>query len=160
MKRETKFDETRTYRYSLWREWDASKPFALFICLNPSTADETNDDPTIRRCVNYSKAWGYGAFCMANIFAFRATDPEVMKAHREPIGPENDEMLKDLALNAGVVVAGWGNHGKHLFRGIRVKREMIYNGIDLKCLKISKDGSPSHPLYLRADLQPIPFPLT
>ena len=77
----------------------------MFIGLNPSTADETIDDPTIRRCISFSKDWGYGALCMTNLFAFRATDPAVMKAHPEPVGEANDGTLVEFALSAGVVVA-------------------------------------------------------
>lgn len=172
MERKTTFSEDRIFRYSLWREWSMpsgmpltvplqpASAFTLFIALNPSTADETQDDPTVRRCIGYSKAWGYSAYCMANIFAFRATDPRVMKAACDPIGPDNDAMLLDLALHAGVVVAAWGTHGTHLLRAIKVKRMLIENGVDLKCLKITNGGHPSHPLYLKADLKPIPFPLT
>jgi hypothetical protein len=78
--------------------WDESKAYALFIGLNPSTADEKEDDPTIKRCINYSKKWGYGGLCMVNLFAFRATDPSDLKAFHEPIGLENDKWIKRLAL--------------------------------------------------------------
>jgi hypothetical protein len=143
------FSDCRIYRYSLWRRWSEG-PFALFICLNPSTADETNDDPTVRRCINYSKDWGYGAFCMANIFAYRETSPKKMMLAKEPIGPDNDNTLKDLAKKAGIIIAGWGTHGKHLNRGAEVIK-LIPN---LQCLHFNKDKSPGHPLYLKADLKP------
>jgi hypothetical protein len=83
----------------------------MFIGLNPSTADETIDDPTIRRCVIFAKDWGYGALCMTNLFAFRATDPAIMKAHPEPVGESNDGTLEELALSTVVVVAAWGVGG-------------------------------------------------
>jgi len=147
------FSPCRKYRYTLWRWWNKSKPYASFICLNPSTADEISDDNTVRRCINYSKDWGYGGFLMLNIFAFRATDPKVMKAQEDPIGPDNDMWIKKLAKDAGVVVAAWGSHGAYMDRGEHVKN-MIPG---LKCLKRTKSGQPQHPLYLKKDLRPIAY---
>ena len=144
------FSPCRLYRYDLWRRW-SDKPYCMFIGLNPSTADETQDDPTVRRCINYAKDWGYGGLVMTNIFAYRATLPKDMKAQNEPIGLENDKYLKKLAKNAGIVVAAGGKDGSHLDRGKRVT-ELIQ---PLHCLKKNNDGSPAHPLYLRGDL--IPF---
>lgn len=123
----------------------------MFIGLNPSTADETLDDPTIRRCIAFAKAWGYGGLCMANLFAFRATDPAVMKAHPAPIGPENDMKLTMLAVDAGIVIAAWGAHGTHLGRGERVKHALAAK---LHYLRLTKDGHPGHPLYLPKTLTP------
>lgn len=97
MKKTAKLSDCRTYRYELWRTWDESKPYAMFIGLNPSTADETEDDPTIRRCINFAKTWGYGGLCMTNLFAYRATQPEDMKRASDPIGNKNDETLILLA---------------------------------------------------------------
>ena len=87
------FSPCRTYRYALSRVWAADKPYALFIGLNPSTADETLDDPTIRRCIDFAKRWGYGGLVMANLFAYRATNPSEMKAATDPVGVANDEWL-------------------------------------------------------------------
>lgn len=147
------FSSCRKYRYDLWRRWKDG-PYVMFIGLNPSTADETNDDPTVRRCIGYAQAWGYSALCMTNIFAWRNTDPAKMKATAEPVGPENDAHLARLASAAGLVVAAWGTHGAHLGRGEAV-RKLIKN---LHCLKLTADGSPSHPLYLPKTLTPAPFP--
>ena len=148
------FSPCRTYRYSLWRRWGTPEQgYAMFIGLNPSTADEVEDDPTIRRCVQFAKDWGYGALCMTNIFAFRATDPAVMKAHAAPTGPDTDATLVELAKNAGVVVAAWGNHGNHCARD----RQVIALLPNLHCLKVTKAGQPSHPLYLRKALTPMRY---
>lgn len=125
----------------------------MFIGLNPSTADEVNDDPTIRRCIAFAKSWGYGSLCMTNLFAFQATKPDDMKAAADPVGPDNDRHLIELARGAGVVIAAWGANGTHLGRNVIV-RSMIPN---LHCLKKTSAGHPGHPLYLRADLKPIPF---
>lgn len=151
MKTDAILSNCRKYRFVLWRMWDESKPYAMFIGLNPSTADETEDDPTIVRCTNYSASWGYGGLCMANLFAYRSTAPSNMMAAEAPVGKDNDEWLLKLAQDAGVVVAAWGNHGVYLDRSNRV-RELIS---DLHCLKTNKTGEPAHPLYQKLDLQPI-----
>ncbi len=123
----------------------------MFIGLNPSTADETEDDPTIRRCINFAKSWGYGGLCMANLFAYRATQPEDMKRASDPIGDKNDETLILLAQNAGVIVGAWGNDGVFLNRSEDV-RALIS---ELNVLKVNKSGEPAHPLYLKSTLTPI-----
>lgn len=147
IRRQTVFSPCRRYRYTLWREWDASLPYCQFIGLNPSTADETNDDPTIRRCIAFAKLWGFGALCMTNIFAWRDTDPEKMKRAEDPTGPNNDTWLMDVARGAGVVVAAWGNHGAYILRGKRVQLAMEDQGVFLKCFRKTKTGQPEHPLY-------------
>jgi hypothetical protein len=149
------FSEDRIYRYALWREWPmldgeerqgsgCERAYALFIGLNPSTADEVKDDPTIRRCKAFAKSWGYGHMCMTNLFAFRATNPNEMIAAVDPIGPDNDEWLNRLAKDAWVLVAAWGEHGKHRGRAT----EIVARFPNLKCFGINKNGSPKHPLYL------------
>ena len=125
----------------------------MFIGLNPSTADEVEDDPTIRRCVAFAKSWGYGALCMTNLFAFRATEPSDMIASIDPVGQDNDMYLTTMALDAGIVVAAWGTNGAHLGRDKEV-RGLVPN---LHCLRRTLAGHPGHPLYLPGDLTPIPF---
>lgn len=141
------------YRYSLSRIWDESLPPLTVIGLNPSTADETEDDPTIRRCVGYAKAWGLGGLIMLNLFAYRATNPQEMKAAPDPIGPDNDAFLRVGA--DGVFLAAWGAHGAFRGRGDSVRR-LLWNR-PLYCLGVTHKGEPKHPLYLRADLQPVPL---
>lgn len=128
-------------------------PFVMFVGLNPSTADETSDDPTLTRCIKYAKSWGYGGVCMANLFAFRATEPADMKVSDDPIGIENNKWLKKLAKDAALVVAAWGNDGSYLERSEQVK-EFLPN---LYCLKLNKSGEPAHPLYQSADIKPVPI---
>jgi hypothetical protein len=154
-KRETILSPCRTYRYTLWREFgdQGGDGYAMFIGLNPSTADEVNDDPTIRRCIAFAKSWGYGALCMANLFAFRATEPADMFAADDPVGPDNDSYLVKLAQDAGVVVAAWGTNGIHMARD-RAVRDLLPN---LQCLRKTQAGHPGHPLYLPGDLRPVPF---
>jgi len=150
-----KFSDCKTYRYALWRYWNkrSQTDFAMFIGLNPSTADEVEDDPTIRRCIRFAKDWDYGGLVMLNAYAFRATDPKVMKAALAPIGPENDAALRKYGQQAGIIVAAWGAHCKEL------REQQICESIDRKihCLGVTKHGRPKHPLYLRADTQPEVF---
>lgn len=148
------FSEDRVYRYALWRRWDSENAdYAMFIGLNPSTADETNDDATIRRCIRFAQDWGYSGLCMTNLFAFRATLPKVMKKAAYPVGKDNDRWLTECAQHAKVVVAAWGRDGAFLHRNEMVKR-LIPN---LHYLRLIKSGEPEHPLYLPKELTPIPL---
>ena len=149
-KQSCEFSPDRIYRYVLRRTWDEAKPKVAFIGLNPSTADETTDDPTIRRCKNYAFAWGYGGLIMGNLFALRATKPKVMMAHTAPIGPENNYWLESLARDAEIVIAAWGVSGSHL------KRDRVVLGFmpQMRHLGLTKAGMPKHPLYLKADTKP------
>ncbi|MDO8775057.1 MAG: DUF1643 domain-containing protein [Burkholderiaceae bacterium] len=154
MERTATFSPCRRYRYSLWRNWsvllESGNSYAMFIGLNPSTADETLDDPTIRRCMAFAKSWGYDGLCMTNLFAFRATEPDVMLAELDPVGVGNDAHLLAMAKNAGIVIAAWGTPGTHMGRDVSV-RELIPN---LHYLRLTKAGHPGHPLYLPGDLMP------
>jgi hypothetical protein len=151
MFRGTVFSPCRAYRYQLWREWIGGEGYVMFIGLNPSTADETQDDPTIRRCIGFAKAWGYAGLVMTNLFAYRSTDPMIMKAAADPVGPENDAHLLALAEGADVIVAAWGVNGTHRGRDA-VMRKMLPA---LHCLTLTADGHPGHPLYLPKTLTPI-----
>jgi hypothetical protein len=155
MERTATFSPCRRYRYSLWRSWQGllgtGKGYAMFIGLNPSTADETQDDPTIRRCMAFAQGWGYDGLCMTNLFAFRATDPAVMLAEASPVGKENDQHLIELAKHAGIVVAAWGAHGGHQGRASAI--QALVPG--LHYLRLTKAGHPGHPLYLPGNLQPM-----
>ncbi len=150
---DAKFSKDRIYRYALWRVWDNSLPKLLFIGLNPSTADEINDDPTMRRCIRFSKDLGYGGFIMGNIFAYRSTDPKKLREIKNPIGSRNNFWLKKLHKEAGNTIAAWGTHGEYLNRGDDVVK--LLGSLD--CLRITKEGFPSHPLYLPSNLKPIKY---
>ena len=115
-KTDAQFSACRKYRYALWRNWDGSKPYAMIIGLNPSTADENENDPTITRCINFAKSWGYGSVCVTNLFAYCATVPSDLKASNDPIGTENDAWLYKLGKEAAIIVAAWGNDGSYLNR--------------------------------------------
>lgn len=126
--------------------------------LNPSTADETEPDATITRCILRAKRLGYGGLEVVNIFALRSTDPEVLYGHADPVGPENDKHIVavcDTALETGgQIILGWGKHGVIGRRGEAVRRMLDDRQINTYALVINKDGSPKHPLYIALDLEP------
>lgn len=139
------------YRYLLWREWQSKGAgTALFIMLNPSTADARADDPTIRRCVSFAKGWGYNRLEVVNLFALRTSDPKVMKAHESPMGPRNAEVILDRANAAGVIVCAWGTHGTHLGQDEFLKSRLLPQHA-LHALHLTAQGHPGHPLYLPSD---------
>ena len=135
------------YRYQLSRVWDGEKPKILFIMLNPSTADELVEDPTIRRVVNYAKDWGYGGVYVGNLYAFRSTDPKGLKCIADPIGPENINHIQTLISLVDKVIYAWGNEQKEP-DWLKKIVETPY------CIEISKKGIPKHPLYLKKCLIP------
>lgn len=151
------FSECERYRYRLWRAWGTG-PRVLFLMLNPSTADEAKLDPTVRRCYGYAQDWGYDGFEVCNIFAYRATDPDDMKAQADPIGPFNDTIIASVArsidLEGGRVIAAWGVHGKYKNRSQRVQALLRVADVPLHYLRMTKTGEPNHPLYLPKDLEP------
>ena len=116
MQKEATISDNQLYRYKLSRTWDSTKPTILFIGLNPSIADETIDDPTITRCINYAKAWGYGTLLMTNLFAFRSTYPKDIYLVDDPIGDENDNYILECVAQSDLVVACWGNNGMYMNR--------------------------------------------
>lgn len=148
------FDLTRSYRYTLTRVWDRSKPTVAFIGLNPSTADESRLDPTLRRCLRFSNDWGYGSFVMLNLFAFRSTDPMAMKRAPSPVGPENDRHLKVYTASADLTVACWGTHGCYNRRDEIVKIFLREWGVNVHHLGLTLAGCPKHPLYLPSTTVP------
>ncbi len=154
MDRRAVFSPCQRYRYTLWRRWDGALGVVMIIGLNPSTADASRDDPTVRRCIGYARDWGYGGLFLTNLFAFRATLPAAMKAAANPIGPDNDQHLLAVAGVAALRVAAWGVGGQHRGRAAAVAAMLPC----LHCLRLSRDGHPMHPLYLPRGLQPQPWP--
>ncbi len=154
IRRSAIFSDCRTWRYTLERYW-GDGDFVTFVLLNPSTADEENDDPTNRRGIAYAKAWGYDGCVFVNLFAVRTPDPKVMKQAMYPVGPENDTWICRMCRDAGLVVAAWGNHGSHINRARYVKSMIA--PFHPKCLKITKSGEPGHILYLRSDARLVDY---
>lgn len=148
------------YRYTLWRRWRPQAPLhelAVFIGLNPSTADERADDPTIRRCINFARDWGCGGMVMLNLFAYRATDPAVMKSAAEPVGPANDATIATICRGTGRIVTAWGVHGEFQGRGVQVLSSLLQDPDSTRRvlhLGRTKAGHPKHPLYLRGTTKP------
>lgn len=150
-----RFSGCRTYRYELEREWDGHLPTIVWCGLNPSTADESKDDPTIRREVDFSKRWGFGRYIKVNAYAFRATKPKDMLAALDPEGPENLHTILRLLNSAQMFVACWGNNItprqswklRHEFRTCSFKTVHI--------LGLTNQGAPKHPLYVKADTLPV-----
>ena len=152
-----RFSRCRRWRYLLWRQWDPKAPIANFLMLNPSTADEVKLDPSCTRARLYAERWGFGALIVTNLFGWRATDPDDMKAARDPIGAGNDAAILLAAGNSSLVICAWGNHGAHLGRSMSVLRSLRERRIRLHTLRLNGNGEPAHPLYLPARLEPVPF---
>lgn len=152
------FSPCRRWRYLLWRRWERDGDVCVFIGLNPSTADETTDDPTIRRCTGFARSWGYSSMWMLNAYAFRATDPRIMKVQgAQALGPLNNEYILQASHEADLVIAAWGTHIDEE-RERRVRQLVYQAGKPLYHLGLTKGGHPKHPLYLRAELRPIHWP--
>jgi hypothetical protein len=151
-----KFSRCRRWRYLLWRKW-SDGPVANFLMLNPSTADELKLDPSCTRARNYAEQWSFGALVVTNLFGWRATDPDHMKAARDPVGRGNDGAILRAARDADLVVCAWGNHGLYLERAAEVTRMLRDSGVRLHVLRLNGCGEPAHPLYLPAKLRPAPW---
>lgn len=153
------------YRYFLWRTWDETKNVLVYCMLNPSTADENIDDPTIKRCVERAKRMGFGSIHVVNLFAFRATDPRELYTAADPVGPDNDQWIKDVGQHQYVkgklvrrddsmFLCGWGSHG-----GLRGRDKEVLDLLKLTriwpyALKMTRGGQPSHPLYIGYNIYP------
>ena len=146
------FSKDRRHRFQLWRIWNSSKPFVLWVMHNPSTANETEDDATIRRIIDFSKRWGYGGIYVGNLFSLRATDPKDLKRYSaEELQPlEQMSHLNQMKKFCSLHVLAYGNPFDKSF-----KPEMFDE--DWHCLKKTNLGNPFHPLYLKSNLQPIKF---
>ena len=153
------FSDDGLFRWILTRIWDPDLPPACFLMCNPSTADAEVNDPTVSKCIKFAKRWGCGALVVANAFGYRSTYPRRLREVADPVGPENDRYLLGAAgvtlERDGPVIAAWGKNGKLFGRDQELK--LLLAGKPLKCLKLSEDGTPWHPLYIRDDTDPIDF---
>ncbi len=157
MNRSAVFSPDRRYRYSLLRVWDFGH-YLTFCMLNPSTADETVDDPTVSRCIERAKMGGFAGLIVVNLFALRSTDPRALYSDPAPIGPDNDLAILKACSMSKLVICGWGKHGALMERGQRVLKTMRDSGFVPHALKQNLDGSPAHPLYIGYDVLPWPLP--
>lgn len=179
------FNPSETHRYTLWRRWGehqaavragflfegtlvagevaspawrtpgGAEPLLCMVMLNPSTADQSKLDPTLRRCRAFARAWGLHGFVIVNLFALRSTQPQRLYDHPDPIGTLNDEAIVRAVDRCQVTLAGWGVHGTHLDRGRQVAE--LLGDRSVWCLGRNKDGSPKHPLYVPGNTKPVLF---
>jgi hypothetical protein len=142
------------YRYNLVRRWDLSRPMAVFVMLNPSVADASIDDPTIRRCIGFGKRWGRGGIVVVNLYALRTPNPVFLWKSADPVGARNDQYIRGALWKGSPVVVAWGVNA----RQDRVK-EFLELAADRKlyCLGTTKTGAPRHPLYVRGTHAPEPW---
>lgn len=149
---------SKKHRLQLWREWDSNMPKVLFIMLNPSTADHQQDDPTLRRCMDFAKYWGYGGLYIGNLYSLRTPDPGTLINVSKFSHRDNYKHVSTMSLQCQLVVCAWGNYPIIKKLGIPLN---IFKQLNQKlhCIALSKTGTPKHPLYLKKSLTPIPFAL-
>lgn len=162
------FSDCMLYRYRLWRIWNPNLPKAVFVLMNPSTADETKDDPTVLRCQWRVSRWpadlpAVGGVEVVNVFAWRETDstklPGLIANGTDIIGPDNDNAIREAVQDAAIVICGWGAPGNLLNRGKSVLRLIHDTGKAAYCLRLNKDGdTPGHPLYISYKERPVLVP--
>lgn len=155
------FSDDRLYRYLLWRTWNPDKPKRLWIMLNPSTADEESNDPTVERCERRTLEDDYGGVVVCNIFAWRDTDPKSMRRTGDPVGQLNDATIIETATKVhdegGQIVLAYGIHGGFKGRGPRVIAMLLTKSLPLHVLALTKEGHPKHPLYISYATKPTPI---
>lgn len=144
------------YRYTLWRTWEQGKPGMVFIMLNPSTADATYDDPTIRRCVGFAERNGCGGIRVVNLFAFRSTEPTALFSAVNPVGPGNDSFIEEVIAEYGPMVCAWGVNVRKPWMRARAEKvvDILREHRNLHVLDLTEDGIPKHPLMLKNELKP------
>lgn len=158
------YSECERYRYRLWRNWDHEKPRLCMVMLNPSTATELQNDPTVERCQRRAIEYDCGAVEVVNIFAFRSTDPKALyNPLLNPVGEDNNDCILEATSLADIVLCAWGTHGAYRGRGHEVESMLrFYDGSKdkLHVLGLNHDGSPKHPLYVGYDKKPVKWVTT
>jgi hypothetical protein len=168
--REAVFSPCGKFRYTLWRHLPGSlgldgngkdhRAYVQFIGLNPSTADNINNDRTINKLIMFAGRWGYHWMLMTNLFAYRTKDPKIMKAHpgaKSPIGIDNFRYVVNHARKADLVVCCWGNGGAHLHQAGVMRAALAAANVKLKCFRVTSTGEPEHPLYLKNSIDMIDY---
>lgn len=157
LERGATFSACGIFRYDLYRRIVSPRDWTItFVLLNPSTADAFEEDPTVRRCLGYAARWEYEHVWVVNLFALRATQPGYLRVANRPIGPGNDDAIDEAVADAHLTILGWGMHGALLGRGYEVRDRLMRtrHARRIFCLRKTKSGEPSHPLYLPGDLEP------
>ena len=157
LERDAVISDCGQYRYLLRRSWDHDRMCALFIMLNPSTADAEIDDPTIRSCGRLCRSWGYGSFEVVNLFGWRATDPKELAKVDDSVGPDNDQIALAAATRSDTVICAWGAHWMAKTRAEDMRRLVQFQHAALFCLGTTKAGAPKHPLYIKTGTMPEVF---
>lgn len=150
------FSPCGQYRYRLWRRWQNKGNTVLWIMLNPSTADHEVLDPTVTRCLHYSRQWRFAALAVCNLFAYRATYPRQLLAACDPVGVENNRYIRQACVDADKIILAWGNHGVHSGRADFLRKQLPVWSYPKKlyALSVNRSGEPAHPLYLPKHLKP------
>lgn len=151
MLRTASFSRDRQYRYRLGRRW-ADGPEATWVMLNPSTADAHTDDPTIRRCIDFSRRWGFGGITVVNLCSWRATRPDALQDAQDPIGPRTNRVLQEAFAAADALIVAWGNVPVAFHPRAEAVREALPPGVS--CLGLTGRGQPRHPLYVPSSVRP------
>ncbi len=149
------FDPSTVYRYTLWREWDRDAPRLAWLLLNPSTADADDDDPTIRRCIGFAWRWGFGSIEVVNLYGWRGPKPAALEQAGWPVGSGNDRAVARAVRRADRLVVGWGAYAARDARWRAVSARLAHT--EMWCLGTTASGQPRHPLYVRADVEPVRF---
>jgi len=151
------YSHCMAYRYFLARVWNPLAPKVLFVMLNPSTATEFQNDPTVERCERRARSMGFGTIMVCNIFGLRSTNPDLLKTVHDPVGPENDATILTAATLSDMIICAWGSHGALLSRGPLVAQMLSTSGQKLFCLGECASGAPRHPLYIGYKIPPTPW---
>ena len=151
------FSECQKYRYQLREIWDESKPLVMWLLMNPSVACIDYADPTLIRTGKFARSWGCGGQLVANVHAYRATDKNRLLEVKDPVGPENDEIILKMANEAKTIVLAFGQPPKMLRSRGQDLIKLLQHHSGLSYLRLSQDGTPSHPLYLPSNLTPKPY---
>ena len=160
VERSAVFDQTRQYRYRLGRRWQLGGSSVAFVMLNPSQADASRDDPTLRACMQFAQRWEYAALCVVNLFGYRTPHPKELMQTEEPIGDENDHYLLQAVEEAERVVLAWGNWGSLAGRDRTILQLLRPYQAKLTCLQINRSGQPRHPLYIKRSVLPQRYPVS
>ncbi|MEH2205049.1 MAG: DUF1643 domain-containing protein [Nostoc sp.] len=153
MEKYANIDVTRKYRYLLGRRWDANLPQVTFVMLNPSKADDNQDDPTLNKCIKFAHHWDYGSLEVVNLFAYITPKPRELRQVDDPVGSENNSYIKSATERANLIILAWGS-SKYPKKNCDRDKEvlsLISDKKTLHCLKLTKKGYPNHPLYLKVE---------